>query len=113
MLLDERMLLYPRYAAFLPSFSLDADADLRLSDKPRLHSRHRNDLRRLMTKYVFDYCIVPSEDAHQLEYVAETDISTGSSGQDIVSNDGIPELDPNWHDGPKTGSASSSLKVSE
>lgn len=87
-----------------------------------------SDLRRLMAKDTLDYYIVPSEDAHQSEYVADTDkrrewISgfTGTAGQAIVSKttaylvtdsrywiQAQTELDPNWHlipagshDGPK------------
>jgi len=86
------------------------------------------DIRKLMAKDKLDYYVVPSEDAHQSEYVAASDkrrewISgfTGSAGQAVVSKTAAylitdsrywlqarTELDSNWHlipagavDGPK------------
>ncbi|KAF9227076.1 Creatinase/aminopeptidase [Gyrodon lividus] len=74
-------------------------------------------IRKLMLKDGLDYYVIPSEDAHQSEYVAASDkrrewISgfTGSAGQAIVSKTAAylvtdsrywlqarEELDPNWH----------------
>ncbi|TFK64848.1 aminopeptidase-P [Pluteus cervinus] len=75
------------------------------------------ELRKLMRSHSLDYYVIPTEDAHQSEYVGDSDkrrefISgfTGSSGQAIVTMQSAylvtdsrywlqakEQLDPNWH----------------
>ncbi|KAG8214168.1 Creatinase aminopeptidase [Butyriboletus roseoflavus] len=88
------------------------------SIKDRVDTTDRLELiRKLMLKDSLDYYVIPTEDAHQSEYVASSDkrrewISgfSGSAGQAIVSKTAAylvtdsrywlrarEELDPNWH----------------
>ncbi|KAH7928918.1 Creatinase/aminopeptidase [Leucogyrophana mollusca] len=88
------------------------------SIKERVDTADRlEDIRKLMVKDNLDYYVIPSEDAHQSEYVAASDkrrewISgfTGTAGQAVVSKTAAylitdsrywlqarEELDSNWH----------------